>query len=130
MFFFLLFWPTLSETLMWYRIKAAASMFAVLAVLGAAISSTVVVASHSAYLIPSPNGDFGALQAAFANPRPPYVYKHYAYVYPWLVLTWIGWPFTIWGTYLVFKASHFHLTNPHVVGEYSRQEEEEKRLRQ
>ena len=129
MFFFLLFWPTLTETIMWYRIKATGAIFAVLFVLGAAISSTVIVATHKAYLIASPQGDFGALQAAFSNPRPPYAYKHYSYVYPWLVLTWVGWIFTIWGTYLVFKASHFHLANPHVVGEYIRQEEEEKRNR-
>jgi hypothetical protein len=129
MFFFLLFWPALSETVVWYRIKATGAIFAVLAVFGAAISSTIIVASHKAYLIPSPNGDFAALQAAFSNPRPPYAYKHYAYVYPWLVLTWVGWLFTIWSTLLVFKASRFHLANPHVVGEYIRQEEEEKRNR-
>ena len=129
MFFFLLFWPALSETVMWYRIKATGSIFAVIVVLAAAISSTVVVASHKAYLIPSPNGDFGALQAAFANPRPPFAYKEYSYIFPWLILTWIGWLFTIWSTYLVFKASHFHLANPHVVGEYLAQEAEEKRAR-
>lgn len=127
MFFFLLFWPTLSETVVWYRIKATGAIFAVLAVFGAAISSTIIVATHKAYLIPSPNGDFGALQAAFSNPRPPYVYKHYPYVYPWLVLTWVGWLFTIWSTCLVFKASRFHLGNPQVVGEYTKQEDEEKR---
>jgi hypothetical protein len=126
MFFFLLFWPALSETVMWFRIKAAASIFAILAVLGAAISSTIIVATRNAYLIPSPNGDFQALQAAFSNPRPPFVYKHYAYVYPWLIFTWIGWLFTIWSTILLFRASRFHLANPHVVGEYNRQEEEEK----
>jgi len=129
MFFFLLFWPTLQETIMWYRIKATASIFAVLVVLGAAISSTVVVATHRAYLIPSPTGDFEALQAAFAHPRPPYAYKEFSYIYPWLILTWIGWIFTIWSTYLVFKASHFHLANPHIVGEYIRQEEEERRTK-
>ena len=128
MFFFLLFWPNLSETVVWFRIKATASIFAVLAVFGAAISSTIIVAAHKAYLIPSPTGDFGALQAAFSDPRPPYAYKHYAFVYPWLVLTWIGWLLTIWSTLLVFKASRFHLSNPHVVGEYIRQEEEEKRI--
>jgi len=126
MFFFLLFWPALAETVMWFRIKATGAIFAVLAVLGAAISSTVVIASHKAYLIPSPNGDFGALQAAFANPSPPYAYKQYPYIFPWLILTWIGWLFTIWSTYLLFKASRFHLANPHVVGEYLRQEEDEK----
>jgi len=129
MFFFLLFWPALSETVMWYRIKAAGSIFAVIVVLAAAISSTVVIAAHKAYLIPSPNGDFGALQAAFANPTPPFVYKEYSYIFPWLILTWIGWLFTIWSTYLVFKASHFHLANPHVVGEYLVQEAEEKRAK-
>ena len=129
MFFFLLFWPTLSETVMWFRIKATAAIFAVLAVFGAAVSSTIIVATHKAYLIPSPNGDFGALQSAFSNPRPPYAYKHYAFVYPWLVLTWIGWLFTIWSTHLVFKASRYHLSNPHTVGEYIRQEEEEKNSR-
>lgn len=129
MFFFLLFWPALSETVVWYRIKATASIFAVLAVFGAAISSTIIIATHKAYLIPSPNGDFEALQAAFSNPQPPYAYKHYAFVYPWLVLTWIGWLFTIWSTLLVFKASRFHLANPQVVGEYIRKEEEEKSSR-
>jgi hypothetical protein len=129
MFFFLLFWPALAESVMWFRIKAAGSIFAVLAVLGAAISSTVVVATHKAYLIPSPNGDFEALQAAFAHPRPPYVYRTFSYIYPWLILTWIGWLFTIWSTYLVFQASHYHLANPHVVGEYLRQEEDEKKAK-
>ena len=129
MFFFLLFWPALSETVVWYRIKATGAIFAVLAVFGAAISSTIIVATRKAYLIPSPNGDFEALQAAFSNPRPPYAYKDYAIVYGWLVLTWIGWLFTIWSTLLVFKASHYHLANPHVVGEYIRQEDEEKRSR-
>jgi hypothetical protein len=129
MFFFLLFWPALAESVMWFRIKAAGSIFAVLAVFGAALSSTIVVATHKAYLIPSPNGDFEALRAAFAHPRPPYVYKTFSYIYPWLILTWIGWLFTIWSTYLVFQASHFHLANPHVVGEYLRQEEDEKKAK-
>jgi len=129
MFFFLLFWPALSETVVWYRIKATGAIFAVLAVFGAAISSTIVIATHKAYLIPSPTGDFGALQAAFSHPQPPYAYKDYRFVYPWLVLTWVGWLFTIWSTVLLFKASRFHLANPHVVGEYIRQEDEEKRGR-
>jgi len=127
MFFFLLFWPSLSETVMWFRIKATGAIFAILAVFGAALSSTIVIATHKAYLIPSPSGDFDSLQAAFSHPRPPYVYKSFSYVYPWLVLTWIGWLFTIWSTHLLFKASRYHLSNPHVVGEYIRQEEEGKR---
>jgi len=119
MFFFLLFWPALPESKMWFRIKAAGAIFSVIVVLAAALASTIIVASHSAYLVPSPTGSFADLQSQFSNPRPPYKYSSYGRAIGWVVLMWIGWIFTIVSTYYVFVAAHFHLANPHVVGTYT-----------
>lgn len=119
MFFFLLFWPALPESKLWFRIKATGAIFSVIVVLGAALASTIIVASHSGYLIPSPTGSFEELQAEFAHPPVPYRYKEYGRAIGWVVLMWVGWIFTIISTYFVFKAARFHLANPHVVGTYT-----------
>jgi hypothetical protein len=123
MFFFLLFWPALPESKLWFRIKATGAIFSVIVVLAAALTSTIIVASHSAYLIPSPTGSFEELQAQFANPNPPYKYSDYGRAIGWVVLMWIGWVFTIISTWFVFKAARFHLANPHVVGTYTQPQE-------
>lgn len=95
MFFFLLFWPALPESKMWFRIKAIGAIVSVLTVLASALTSTIIVASHSAYLIPSSTGSFGDLQSSFSNPHPPYKYSSYGRAIGWVVLMWIGWIFTI-----------------------------------
>jgi len=118
MFFFLLFWPALPESRLWSRIKYTGSIFATVAVFAAALASTIVVATHHAYLIPSATGSFEDLQTKFAQARPPYYYRHYDYAIGWLVLMWIGWIFTALSTVYVFRAARFHLDNPHIVGTY------------
>jgi hypothetical protein len=121
MFFFLLFWPALPESRLWSRIKLSGSIFAAVMVFAAALASTIVIASHHAYLIPSSTGSFEDLQNHFAHANPPFHYRRYSHAIGWLVLMWIGWIFTVLGTVFVFKASQFHLANPHVVGTYMKQ---------
>lgn len=93
MFFFNLFWPALPESKLWSRIKYAGSVFATICVFAAALASTIVVATHSAYLIPAP-GQSESLSALYPHPKPPFKYSSYAYNIGWIVLMWIGWVFT------------------------------------
>jgi len=124
MFFFLLFWPALPESIIWSRIKAVAALFSLITVSAAVLASTIVGAAHHAHLIPSPTGSFEELATHFAHPTPPYRYRDYGLVIGWLVLSWIGWVFTVISTIYVFKASSFHLANPDVVKSYLLQNDE------
>jgi len=121
MFFFLLFWPALPESILWSRIKYGGAISAAIFDLGAALTSTIIIASHSAYLIPSPTGSFDQLQQQFNNPNPPFQYRQYGFCIAWLVLFWIGTVASFISIYYVFKAARFHLANPHVVGTYTQQ---------
>jgi len=123
MFFFNLFWPALPESKLWSRIKYAGSIFATLCVFAAALASTIVVATRSAYLIPAP-GQSESLSSLYSHPKPPFKYSSYAFNIGWIVLMWIGLVFTALSTYYVFKAARFHLANPHHVNTYPGQTNE------
>lgn len=119
LFLFLLFWPELPESRMWSMIKHWATVFATSVVFAASLLATIVVSHHHAYLIPSRTGSYEALHAHFANPKPSYYYKYNAFAIAWVVLLWTGFFFSALSTVYVFRASRYHLANPHVVESYA-----------
>jgi len=117
---FLLFWPTLPESRMWSYIKYYATVFATGVVFAASVLATIVVSKHHAYLIPARTGSPDALYAQFANPRPSYYYRNNPFAIAWVALLWGGFLFSALSTVYVFKASRYHLANPHVVESYAK----------
>ncbi|EPQ51693.1 hypothetical protein GLOTRDRAFT_132957 [Gloeophyllum trabeum ATCC 11539] len=105
-FFFLLFWPESRETPFWAAAKQVGAVVAMLSVLAASITSTVIGATHSATIS---GVDEATRQAITAEAEVPLKYSHYRYIIVYIVLLWIGWVFTLASTVMVFIASNYYL---------------------
>ncbi|KDQ50994.1 hypothetical protein JAAARDRAFT_211425 [Jaapia argillacea MUCL 33604] len=105
-FFFLLFWPESPETMFWSLVKKISAISCSVLVLAAAILSTIIGTTHSAYI---KNADPATQEAILARGGPPLKYSHWPHVIAWIVLIWLGWIFTTIGTVYVFIASKYYL---------------------
>jgi len=106
LFFFLLFWPDSRETPFWALVKKISATFCTLVVLAAAIWSTVVVATHSAYISGLTPTQYAALRNQL---RVPLKYSDYPHNLAYVIMLWIGWVFCVISNVYVFIASAYHI---------------------
>ncbi|PPQ65799.1 hypothetical protein CVT26_000384 [Gymnopilus dilepis] len=102
-FFFLVFWPERAYPV-WYSVIKKLLAVVVMAGVGvAAITSTVVITTHRAFITGVSDDVAATLTRVYY--RPPLIYKKWAVNIAWLVLLWLAFIFTAASTFLMFIAA-------------------------